>query len=237
MKKINLVLLTLVFSLITTSLFAHALWIETSPTGTPGKAQTVRIYYGEFVENERDSVSKWYSDIKDFSLWLVGPDQKKVQLKTTPGVNYYEADFTPAQNGTYTLAVSHYAKELGGASRYHFLATTDVTVGKPSTGNIAAVNLLQFQKQGIAPAKLNKQLQIKLSLNQVQSVGKKVQVFSPTGWTRELTTDAHGMVTFNPPFAGRYVVEISDQDKSSGDHHGKPYAETWNTASYSIEII
>jgi uncharacterized GH25 family protein len=237
MKKLNIALLTIIFTFITTSLFAHAFWMETSSTGTLGKEQVVRIYYGEFVEGERDSVSKWYSNIKDFSLWMVGPDQKKVQLKTAPGANYYEARFTPSVNGTYTLALSHYAEELGGVSRYHFLTTTDVTVGKPAINNIAAVNLLQFQRLGVASAKVNKQLQLKLSLNNVHAINKKVKVFSPNGWTKELTTDANGIISFIPPFPGRYVVEISDQDKTAGEQNGKPYEETWNTASYSMEVI
>jgi uncharacterized GH25 family protein len=237
MKKINLALLTLVFSLITSSLFAHALWIETSSTGIAGKEQSVKIYYGEFVENERDSVSKWYSDIKNFSLWLVGPDQKKIQLKTMPGVNYYEARFTPVQNGKYTLAVSHYAKELGGTSRYNFLATADVTVGKPAGNSAVVVNLVQFQKQENVPAKVNKPLTIQLMLNKVPAIDKTIKVFSPNGWSKELKTDANGRILFVPPFPGRYVTEISDQDKTSGDHDGKPYTETWNTASYCIEVF
>jgi uncharacterized GH25 family protein len=235
MKKINFALLTLVFSFITTSLSAHALWMETSANGTPGKEQVVKIYYGEFVEGERDTVSKWYSDIKDFTLWLVGPDQKKVQITSTPGANYYEAKFTPTQNGVYTLAVAHYAKELGGASRYQFLTTTEVTVGKSVVNNVAPVNLLQFQKQGLV--KINKPLQLNLTLNKVNATGKKVKVFSSNGWNKELTTDANGGISFVPPFPGRYVVEISDQDKTAGNHQGKPYTETWNTASYSIEVI
>ena len=237
MKKINVLLLTLVLTFITSSLFAHALWIETAATGTIGKEQTVRIYYGEFVENERDSVAKWFSDIKDFGLWLVGPDQKRVQLKTRAGINYYEATFTPTQNGSYTLAVSHYAKELGETSRYHFLASAEVSVGKAGNVSASAVNILQFQKQGAAGlAQVSKPLQVKLFTNGTPAAAKKVHVFSPNGWSKEVTTDASGILSFVPPVAGRYILEISDQDKTAGEQGGKKFEDTWNTASYSVEV-
>ncbi len=236
MKKWNILILAIAFSFITSNLFAHALWIETAATGSIGKEQTVKIYYGEYVENERDEVSKWYSDIKEFSLWLITPGQEKIQLKTTPGTNYYEARFAPSTNGTYTLAVSHQAKELGGNTRYHFLSTAEVTVGKPVIRNEAAVNPLQIQKTDATPILLNKTVELKAFLNNLKADHKKVSVFSPNGWTKELTTTADGAISFVPPFRGRYVIEISDMEKVAGEHYGKPYEETWKGATYSIEV-
>lgn len=236
MKKWNILLLTFAISLMTTSVFAHAIWIETANTGQIGKEQTVRIYYGEYVDGERDSVAKWYSDIKDLELWLVGPDQKKIQLKTTATVNYYEAKFTPGSNGAYTLTISHQAKELGGETKYHFLASADVTVGKPAGKSTVAVNTLQLQNSDIASAQVNKQIQLKAYHNNSDAADKKVSVFSPNGWSKELTTDKTGSVSFLPPFPGRYVIEISDMDKTAGEHYGKPYKETWSGATYSFEV-
>jgi len=236
MKKWNILLLTLIFSVITNSLFAHALWIETAGAGKIGKEQTVKIYYGEYEDGERDSVIKWYSDLKDLSLWLVTPDQQKIQLTTAPGTNYYEARFTPATNGTYTLAVSHQTRELGENTRYHFLASTDVTVGKPTVNSAVAVNSFQLHKSDVNPTKLNKEIQLKALLDNVNASGKKVSVFSPNGWSKELITDANGVIAFVPPFKGRYVIEISDMDKVAGEHYGKPYQETWKAATYSIEV-
>lgn len=236
MKHWNIIFLTLVISLMTTGVFAHALWIETAATGQIGKEQTVKVYYGEFVEAERDSVAKWYSDVKGLELWLVGPDQKKTLLKTTAGINYYEAKFTPGTTGAYTLAISHQAKDLGGSTKYHFLASADVTVGKAAGKNPAAVNNLQLQKHVVSANQVNKQVQLKAYLNNTDAAGKKVSVFSPNGWAKELTTDKTGMVSFVPPFPGRYVIEISDMDKTAGEHYGKPYQETWKGATYSFEV-
>ena len=84
MKNIKTILTALLLLFASNATFAHALWIETASSGKLGQKHAVKVFYGEFVANERDSVAKWYSDVKDFSLWLVGPDQKKVQLSLTP---------------------------------------------------------------------------------------------------------------------------------------------------------
>lgn len=236
MKKITFLALTLLLSFVTTSIFAHALWIETAASGKVGQKQSVKVFYGEYVANERDSVAKWYSDVKEFSLWLVGPDQKKTQLTLTPGTNHFEGTFTPDQNGVYTVLVSHEAKELGGTTKYHFLSSADVIVGKALPVATQNPNVLKLHIEGVLAAKVNKSLQLKTFLNDAAAKGKTVSVFSPNGWSRELTTDDNGTAEFTPLWKGRYVVEVSDMDKTPGQHNGKDYKATWKEATYSFEI-
>ncbi len=45
MKKTIFIMLGLLFSV--SSIFAHALWIETAATGKVGQKQTVKVFYGE----------------------------------------------------------------------------------------------------------------------------------------------------------------------------------------------
>nr|WP_068888700.1 nickel transport complex protein, NikM subunit, transmembrane [Pedobacter panaciterrae] len=236
MKKITFLALTLLLSFVTTSIFAHALWIETSVSGKIGQKQSVKVFYGEYVANERDNVDKWYSDVKEFSLWLIGPDQKKTQLTLTPGENHFEGTFTPDQNGAYTVVVSHEAKELGGTTKYHFLSSADVIVGKALPAAVQNPNALKLHVDGALAAKVNKPLQLKAFLNDAAVKGKTVSVFSPNGWAKELTTDDNGAAEFTPLWKGRYVVEVSDMDKTPGEHHGNEYKATWKGATYSFEI-
>ncbi|WP_276089090.1 DUF4198 domain-containing protein [Pedobacter sp. JY14-1] len=236
MKKWNILMLTLVLSFISSGLFAHALWIETAATGKIGHAQTVKVFYGEYATGERDSIANWYSDVKAVTLWLTGPDQKKLELKLTPGANYYEASFTPAVNGAYTLTVSHEARELGGTTKYHFLSSAHVAVGKTIADAAQNDNVLKVHLDDATSVKLKKQVLLKAFLNSAAAAGKTVSVFSPSGWSKELTTDAGGVVSFIPVWAGRYVIEISDMDKTPGQHYGKDYKATWKGATYSFEV-
>jgi uncharacterized GH25 family protein len=236
MKKIFFLSLTLLLSFVATSIFAHALWIETASNGKVGQKQTVKVFYGEYVAGERDSVAKWYSDVEEFTLWLVGPDQKKTQLTLMLGVNHFEGSFTPEQNGTYTLVVSHEAKELGGTTKYHFLSTADVLVGKPKPEAQQNPNVLQLHADDAVAAKVNKPLQLKAFLKDAPTKKKTISVFSPSGWAKELMTNEEGVVEFTPLWAGRYVFEVTDMDKIPGLHYGKDYKATWKGATYSFEI-
>ena len=163
MKKLAFLTLSILFCFITTNLSAHALWIETGAAGKIGQQQTVKVYYGEYAANERENVSKWYSDVKEFTLWLVGPDQQRTQLKLTADSNSFTSSFTPDKNGLYALEVSHEAKELGGTTKYHFLASTNVTVGKP-TSAAATTNVLSLKLDNASPAKVNQTVKLTASL-------------------------------------------------------------------------
>ncbi|RZL20207.1 MAG: DUF4198 domain-containing protein [Pedobacter sp.] len=236
MKNIKIIIAALILCLTYSGAFAHALWIETSSSGKSGQKHTVKVFYGEFVTGERDSVAKWYSDVKDFSLWLVGPNHEKVQLNLTPGTNYLESSFVPDQDGGYTLLVSHEAKELGGATKYHFLSSATVSVGKtlPEIGD--NTNALTVYTEDLLSAKKNKPLQLKALLKGAPAAGKAITVFSSNGWSKELLTDSNGSARFTPLWPGQYVVEVSDTDKTPGQHYGKDFKATWKGATYSFEI-
>src|SRR5690349_17315106 len=133
MNKLKLLLLLIFFSIGTVQLHAHALWIETASTGKKGQAQDVKVFYGEYASKELEETGKWYSDVKDFTLWLTVPGKEKVQLNTTAGTNFFSASFTPEEDGIYLLTVSHEAKDLGGATKYEFSSVAAVAVGKSNT--------------------------------------------------------------------------------------------------------
>lgn len=237
MKNITTIIVGLLLSFTTTPLFAHALWIETTAAGKVGQKQSVKVFYGEYATNERDSIAKWYSDVKECTLWLIGPDLKKTELKLTPGVNHFEGAFTPDQNGAYTLVVSHEAKELGGTTKYHFLSSANVIVGKSTPIVTQNPNVLKLHVDGISVnPKVNKPIQLTALIQDAAAKGKTVSVFSPNGWSKELTTDENGKVVFIPLWAGRYVIEVSDMDNIAGQHYGKDFAATWKGATYSFEV-
>lgn len=221
----------------TSQLFAHALWIETAWSGKVGQSQEVKVYYGEYAENEREETAKWYSDVKDFTLWLTAPGKEKIKLTTTPGDNFYVASFTPEANGQYVLTVSHEAKELGGTTKYEFIATAIVTVGKPGAVNHAAIPVsLNVHTAEGKIYKTNAAVQIKAVANGKALAKTAVSIFSPEGWSKVVTTDENGSATFSPVWPGRYVVEVSAREKKEGTHNGKAYTAAWQGATSSFEV-
>lgn len=216
---------------------AHALWIETKATGKVGQQHEVKVFYGEYVANERDSVSKWYSDVKEFSLWLTVPGKEKVKLDTKAGVNYYSATFNPNAEGIYFITVVHEAKELGGETKYEFSSLATVAVGKNSSINANPIqNSLYAYAANAQIYKLNNPVKITAVLSGKVLANKAVSVFSPSGWSRAFTTNSNGEFEFNPIWDGRYVIEVSNYEKVDGEHYGKSYNAAWQGSTYSFEV-
>jgi uncharacterized GH25 family protein len=238
MNYFKSILFSFLLMVTTSQLFAHALWIETSTNGKIGASHNVKVFYGEYVTNERDSVAKWYSDVKDFSLWLTAPGKEKIKLKTTPGTNFYSASFIPESDGVYVLTVVHEAKELGGTTKYEFSSLATVAVGKVSAVNASSIsNPLHASVTDAKVYKSNAPVKIKAVLNGKALAGKNVSVLSPEGWSKEYKTDENGMIEFSPIWPGRYVLEASNYQEVTGEHHGKNYTAAWQGATSSFEVI
>jgi uncharacterized GH25 family protein len=56
----------------------------------------------------------------------------------------------------------------------------------------------------------------------------KVAAVVQSGWAREATANEQGLVSFDLPWRGKYVLEAQHSDKSAGERHGKSY----DVASY-----
>lgn len=233
MKKITL---TLLLALSTSLLFAHSLWIETAAKGKIGQSQSVKLYFGEFAQDERDELSKWRSDLPSLTLWLVAPDGQKTQLATKQGSNVVESAFTPQKDGVYTLLVSHKLKDLsGGTGLLEFSASTSVYVGIISEPE-AIVNTNEIKVLPVGTTKVNSPLKIKVWVKGEIKAGGTVLVFSPNKWAQELTTDADGSVTFTPLWPGKYVVEATNFNNVPGSVDGINYKTFWQGATYSFEV-
>lgn len=237
MKTIKITIIALLCLATYTQVAAHALWIETATYGKKGTVQEVKVYYGEFATNERDTPDKWYSDVKSFTLWLVSPAGEKTALTTTAGESFYTADFTPEQDGVYTLLVAHEAAELGGTTKYHFISSAQVSVGKATTVDSQHnTNALKVYSQENTSFNKNKSVRLFAQLNGKPLANTAVSIASPEGWTKEVTTDGEGAFEFIPLWSGRYVAEAQNYEKTSGTHNGKAYDASWIGATFSFEV-
>ncbi|GAA4807857.1 hypothetical protein GCM10023231_41390 [Olivibacter ginsenosidimutans] len=97
MKTLKALLLLALITLNIYQLSAHALWIETAQTGKTGQLQTVKLFFGEYAEGERDEIAKWNSDLASLELWLIKPDGQKEKLSTEARTSFLQASFTPGE--------------------------------------------------------------------------------------------------------------------------------------------
>ncbi len=235
MKKIKQFVPILLFVLSINTVFAHSLWIETAATGKIGQSQSVKLYFGEYGQGERDELGKWRSDLKDLTLWLTSPDGKKEKLTVTQGTNYCAADFKPTQNGAYTLTVNHKLKDLSGTTQLEFLASSTVNVGGTKVFEPAA-NGNELKVLPVSSTKVNARVKLKVWMKGESKAGLTVLLFSPASWGQELTTDTDGIVSFIPLWPGKYVAEATAVSPGAGEFNGHSYTSLWQGATYSFEI-
>lgn len=218
-------------------LFAHALWIQTAPKGKAGQKQAVKIIYAESGDKP-EKLGEWYSDVKDFELWLTAPDQKRTKLATVAADDHFTAEFTPDQQGVYTLSVGHTSKDLGGTTVYQFNASALVTVGKADTGNNPGANtneLNVFADPG-KTNKVNSPLNLRSLFKNNGNEKLYITVASPSGWSKQISTDEKGLAEFVPLWPGTYYIEASKSWKEAGNLNGKEYKAFWRSATLLVEV-
>lgn len=227
-----------VFILACNTLFGHALWIETNTSGKNGQAQEVKVFLGEYAANERDSTQNWFSNMRDFSLFLIAPDGKKSQLTTTASGNHFKASFTPSIAGTYVLSIDHLVTEVYGGSKIHYYALAQVTVNgsTPGSNNLAANAAFGVLANATVKYKVNsaEKVQLLYKKNAVKTGSLAVQ--SPEGWAKTFKADANGIVSFVPFWVGLYLLEGTFTEEESGVHEGKDYKRVWHCTTYCLPV-
>lgn len=235
MKKLFSIAALLLVSM--SNIFAHALWIETSTTGKAGQKQAIKIVYSE-PDDKPEKLADWYSDVKDFELWLTTPDKQKVKLATVAGEDHFTSDFTPEKDGVYTLSISKAAKDLGGSTIYEFNASAIVKVGKSLAGNDADfnTNAISVYADASKAFKINKPFGFTTFLKGKPTEKLHVAIASPSGWNRNISSAANGVAEFTPIWPGTYKIETSTSEKAEGDHFGKPYTSIWRCATLLVDV-
>lgn len=235
LKAITVLVLSLIAN---SSLYAHALWIETKTTGTKGKPQEISVYFGEFSENDITKADKWFSDLKDFSLVVISPSKKEIKLKSTALENRYQAFFTPEEDGVYTVVMQHTVKDVYGTMKLDYNSSANIVVGGKSTGNEATANsnkISVFSENAATLTKNNKVTAV-AHYNAALAKEQKIKVIAPNGWEKELWTNEKGEISFTPIWSGKYMIEFAQTEKSAGEHNGKKYDEIWKMATYQINV-
>ena len=221
LKIKNIILLVSVICLGFIKSNAHDLWIETKAQGKVDQLQEVKIYYGEYAHNLIEGFDGWYSDVEDFKLVLISPDNEETILECDSADNYFSTNFTPSMEGVYTLAISHSAKDLGGDYVYQFNTSKEVMVGNKSNGinNKPAENEIYVQLDPSNSYKLAKEIKGNIIVKGEKTSNLKVEIVSPEGWVKTLKSNSDGSFQFKTEWKGKYLIEASYTEDTIGKHY------------------
>ncbi|KJD32096.1 ferredoxin [Tamlana nanhaiensis] len=237
MKKTIFAILLLVLA--TTKSFAHYLWVETNPYGTIGEQQDIKVYFGEYTYGVIEEVKgDAFSNVKNFTLWIVDQAGNKTQLTVTPKADHYIAKFTPKANGVYTVILNNndidvidYTKYDFGIFKTHYHATAKFQVGKTLTDTSAN------NPEGIVVKDVSKnpnEVTLQVLYKNKPLANNELQVYVSDLWSKTLHTNEQGEVTFKRPWNTKYIVETTTKEEVPGTFKGKDYEFIWHCATYCL---
>lgn len=216
----------------------HYLWIELGSSVKKGELQEVRIFYGEYNEGVREIRGGRLEEVAGILAWIIAPDGKQVPLTLTTEDKFYKGTFTPQVNGKYTVVAVNTVREVVDWSKHGigivrpvYYTYREIVVGQETA---VPVNVPQEAMLRVSTAKEKNSFTI---MFKGQPLAKaKVLFHAPNEWSKELSTDENGVVTFEPLWKGHYIIECIYPEKSPGTFKGKDYEAIRHRATLSVDI-
>ncbi|AUC84609.1 hypothetical protein CW731_04515 [Polaribacter sp. ALD11] len=203
----------------TANIFAHALFIKTNGEGKKGEAQDVFVFYAEPHDGKRELIKDWWSNTKDFTLWLTHPNGIKEKIITQQRNNHFSASFTPKTDGRYYFSIHHNVASLYGKTQYQFNTSTSVEVGKPYVRSklikTKEENLLLMYKS----FKNDNIISIYVENRGVPLADISIKVFAPNGWQKDIKTNTEGIASFKVELQVPYLLEASKKEDVENEEY------------------
>ncbi|WP_372746495.1 DUF4198 domain-containing protein [Lutibacter sp.] len=237
MKKLLLTISAVL--LISTSSFAHYLWIETNSIGTINQEQEIKVHYGEYTYGVVEEVKgDAFLKVQNFTLWISDPLGNKTELNTTAENTYYKATFKPELNGTYTVYLNNNAIDVIDYTQYNFgiFKTHYHSVAKIVVGNKQSETTADNQNgitiKDISENNTNITLKVLFKNNPLQN--NEVKIFVADLWSKTLQTDENGNVSFKLPWNTKYIIETTYKEEIPGKYNNENYQFIWHCVTYTI---
>ncbi|UII29630.1 DUF4198 domain-containing protein [Fulvivirga ulvae] len=243
MKKLLLILSFLLIAVLQAS--AHYLWLETAETGKKNKEHVVKVFFGEYTYGViEDPNGENYENVKNFSLWVISPSGKKTPITTSVKDNAFQGTFIPKEDGTYTVVLNNneidvidYTQYDFGIFKTHYHSTAKVVVGDKVTPTAADNNAgLVVVNASDKQAGENSPVVLQVLYKGEPLADQEVDIYVSDLWSKKLTTDKEGKVSFSLPWKTKYTVETTKKEEVPGSYKGEDYEFIWHCATYCIAL-
>ncbi|MET0222519.1 MAG: cobalt ABC transporter substrate-binding protein [Tardiphaga sp.] len=208
---------------VVTSAQAHQIWLE-QPDG-----QNAVIRFGEFGENLRETSPGLLDKFAKPAATLISAkgEQKSDATKTANGFTLpFKAsagDGIVAEDASYPL---YNWKQQGKDTTNWFYPAARLITGFAAQQPKLVLDLVPTGQDG----------QFKLYFKDQPKAKTKVTMVTESSWSKEAHTDEQGLVSFDMPWKGTYVAEVSFNDRSAGERAGANGAEKYDAVSYSTTL-
>lgn len=214
------------------SVNAHNIWIESNPKAKLQKAHEIKVFFGESYDIT--PTEKWFSDLKEFKIWVVSPSGKSQELtQKVQNPKHYSLYFTPSEKGVYQIHLKHLVRDVFRKMKITYLSGALVSTDGHSEQTIGE-KPLQVQLSS-EPLKLKKERKMILMANGEVKKGEKLVVEAPNTWRKTLYSNVRGEVNFTPLWKGIYHLSYHLSQKEEGTHHGQPYEVDYKIVTFTLQ--
>lgn len=188
---------------------AHQIWLEQTP-------DTAKMYFGEFDRNLRETSPGVLDKLPAPSAKL-SDAQGDRPLSLSKTANAFTLSERAARDQTLyveesTIPVVEY--KVGGVP---------TRAAKTLAARLATSSTALPPKLTLDVVPNGKTGEFKVYYKGEPQPKTRVGIIVQSGWAREARTDDMGVVKFDLPWQGRYVLEVRYADKTPGERGGKPY--------------
>jgi len=199
---------------------AHHVWLEQD-------GKTVRLQFGEFAENQRETTPGLLDKFVAPQATLVGAGGERALTlqKTAQG---YVVGGAPKAGEAIVVEDNAYpgweTTQDGKTSQHVWIPAARLATSFAAQQPKLALDIVPAGKPG----------QFKIFYKGQPLPKAKVNAVIPNGWTKEAVSDDQGAISFDLPWKGMYVLEAHHTDKSGGDRAGAAYASASHTTSLTV---
>jgi hypothetical protein len=198
---------------------AHQIWIEQS------EGQNAVVRFGEFGQNLREASPGLLDKFVKPTATLISTrgEQKSDATRTASGFTLpfsaAPGDGIVAEEASYPLYT--WKQQGKEATNWFYPAARFVTSFAAQQPKLV-LDLVPTGQAG----------QFKLFFKDQPKAKTKVTLVTESGWSKEGHTDEQGLVKFDMPWKGVYVVEVSFTDRSAGERTGTGGTEKYDAVIY-----
>ena len=202
---------------------AHQIWIE-QPEG--GSAV---IRFGEFGENLREASPGLLDKFGKPTGTLVSP-KGETQSPAQKAADGFTLPFKPGPGESIVAEDAGYPlytwKREGRDTTNRYYPAARLITGFAEQAPKLTLDLVPTGEAG----------RFKLVFKGEPRAKTKVTLVTQSGWSKEAQTDDKGLVSFDMPWQGTYVAEVSVDDRTPGERAGAQGPEKFDGTSYATTL-
>ncbi|MEW7850651.1 DUF4198 domain-containing protein [Massilia aurea] len=200
---------------------AHHIWLEQD-------GKVVKLQFGEFALNQRETTPGLLDKFGAPSATLLGARGEQALKLEKTAKGYVVSGATPGAGESIVAEDNAYpsweSNKDGKKLNHIWVPAARLATSFAAQQPKLALDLVPTGVAG----------EFKVFYKGQPLPKAKVSAIVPSGWAKEAESDVSGVVKFDLPWKGTYVLETAHTDKTAGERAGLQYASASHTTSLTV---